>query len=449
MVNLYTEELKNHACIEGKAMASQSMSHISEPNQTSDQQPTKDRSCSMVYSLASQVSMQYSFTNTQSTPLELWLALPPTLPMQQHVRIEGMTPDPVQIQHDDLNLNRLAFFHLDSQETLQFTIRALLYNADYQPSSLDTNITLSEAERAFFLRSSRLIQVSGEVRAEARRIVGDADTHLEQVRRLYLHLIKHFHYQWPPDDRGSEAMRQRHRGDCGQYSFLYAAWCRSLGIPCRVLIGSWVRGHMQAHVWNEVYIDGSGWVPLDSSVHQTALRVPILADIDWRLQRLEKQFGRLAGNRLAFSIDPDIPLYPPYKQNNVSEKIQRLRIGGEDLAWGFESLDGAAPYLQPIYLRMTEPEGIKSSDVLGQWHFKDMLSYRFLTWVMYLAFAVGVLGTTLNLLGIQSLGIITPVAWVLANLVYIHRSGLRWWKLALLGLFAFELVMGILRLIME
>ena len=428
-------------------MTLQPTSHISEPNQTTHQQITSYRSGAMVYSLANEAAMRYSFTNTQSTPLELWLALPPTLPMQQHVRIEGMTPNPVQIQHDDLNLNQLAFFRLEPQETLQFTVHASLYNAAYQPASAGTSSALSEAERAFFLRSSRLIQVTDEVRAEAQRIVGDADTQFEQARRLYLHLIKHYTYQWPPDDRGSEAMRQSHRGDCGQYSFLYAAWCRSLGIPCRVLVGSWARGHMQMHVWNEVYIEGSGWLPLDSSVHQTLLRVPILADIDWGLQRLKQRFGKLTGDRLVFSVDPDIPLHPSYQQSNIPEKAQRLRVGGKDLAWGFESLDGTAPYLQPIYLRMTEAEGIKPSDVLGQWHFKDALTYRILTWVMYLAFTIGALGSILDLLGTGSFGLITPGAWVLANLFFIHRSGLRWWKLALLVLFAFEFVMGILRLI--
>jgi Transglutaminase-like superfamily len=331
----------------------------------------------MVYTPARTVQMRYEFINRQLGALDIWLALPPQLPMQRRLRIERLGPEPISLQPDGQGLNQLAFFHLAHGERLRFDLQADLYHSTYAPSAPSTAAALNPAERAWFLRSSPLIRITDEVRIEARHIVGNYATPLEQARRLYLHLIKHCRYQWPPASRGSEAMRHSSRGDCGEYSFLYAAWCRALGIPCRVLIGTFARGRFQAHVWNEVFIEGIGWMPADSSVHQTLVCLPGLADLDWVIQRLGHSFGRLTGDRLAFSLDPEVPLTPAYYDRPAPEWAGRLNIGGRYLAWGFESLEGAAPYLQPVYMRFSETKTpLKVEDYLGRWCFDDPLGYR-------------------------------------------------------------------------
>ena len=65
----------------------------------------------MVYSLVNHAAMKYSFTNTPSTLLELWLAVLPTLSTQQQVRIEGMKSHPIQPQQDHPEW----LFHLETQ----------------------------------------------------------------------------------------------------------------------------------------------------------------------------------------------------------------------------------------------------------------------------------------------------------------------------------------------
>lgn len=392
------------------------------------------------YRLARQVEMAYEYVNNQPGPLSLWLSLPPDLPMQRNVRLEGLSPTPREITSDGHGINRLAFFQLAPGEALRFTLRADLYDASYDPPALGS-ATLSPEAREQALRSSPLIRVTDEVRAEARRIVGDATTPLEQARRLFVHLVRHYRYRYPPAARGSEAMRRSHQGDCGEYSFLYAAWCRALGIPCRVLVGTFAHGRFAAHVWNEVFIEGVGWLPADSSILQTPLRLPILADLDWALQRLGRRFGRLSGDRLAFSIDPDVVLLPPFVERPVPERADRMMMGGHDLAWGFESLHGAAPYLQPIYLRFSETRlPLKTEDYLGAWRFADPLPYRLGTWLLWGGFLIGALGTLLGLLDIEGFDLPKAAGYTLANIIFIRRTGIRWWKLGLLALFLLELI---------
>ncbi|GAB4199771.1 MAG: hypothetical protein OHK0022_20290 [Roseiflexaceae bacterium] len=412
------------------------------------------------YRPARRIQMRYRFVNRQDAPCQLWLALPPELPTQRQVQIDGLTPEPQQVADDVLGLNRLAFFTLEPGQELCFTLRAELHAVEFRPGqATGEGPLLSEAERAVYLRSTRLITVTDEVRAEALRIVGDAPTMLEQARRLYMHLVRFYRYQWPPAARGSEAMRRSRRGDCGEYSFLYAAWCRALGIPCRVMVGTFAHGQLNAHVWNEVFLDGIGWMPVDSSIFQTPLRVPLLADLDWALQRVAARFGCLPADRLVFSIDPEVPLTPAFVEQTAPDRLARDQVGGQQLAWGYESLDGSAPYMQPIYLRFpasSHPaEGVKTpllerllrwpvsgevERLLGRWSFDDPLAYRLGTWLMVLGFMVGVLGTLLDNLGVAGFDLPRILGYIVANIVFIRRTGVRWWKLLLLGLFTIELI---------
>ena len=46
-----------------------------------------------------------------------------------------------------------------------------------------------------------------------------------------------YRYVYPPAERGAAAMLRDRRGDCGEFSSLFAAWCRSAGIPARIVYG--------------------------------------------------------------------------------------------------------------------------------------------------------------------------------------------------------------------
>ncbi len=433
-----------------------------------EKEDTQTRSAGLLtYTFVRTATMHYVYANRQPGPVEIWLSLPPELPTQRQVQIVDMHPEPLESGADGLGINRLAFFRLKPGETLRFSIQADLHRCAYRSGTPTTDVHLGQEERRRFLRSSPMIRVTEEVQAEARRIVGDATTPLDQARRLYLHLVKQYRYRWPPPARGSEAMRRHRQGDCGEFSFLYAAWCRALGIPCRVMVGTFAHGTLQAHVWNEVFVQGIGWLPVDSSRYSSRLRVPGLNHLDRWLQRVEQRFGTLPDERLVFSIDPDVVLCPPYRDCPPPEVAERLPVAGRELAWGFESLDGAAPYLQPIYVRFDPAAyrpprntarlekmlaslglGLPGEAVelyLGKWHFQDPLLYRLGNWAMMGGFLLGATGTLVGSLGQGDLGPWGALGYSVANAIYIRRTGVRWWKLLLLALFLVELMVYLLR----
>lgn len=61
-------------------------------------------------------------------------------------------------------------------------------------------------------------------------------------------------------------------GECSAHSLLLAAFCRAAGIPARVTWGCMYIPHdgggFVQHAWNEVYMGGAGWIPVDTTADE-------------------------------------------------------------------------------------------------------------------------------------------------------------------------------------
>ncbi len=339
----------------------------------------------IVYHFIKTYRVDYTYLNKQDSPVSLWLSLPTNSMTQRNIRIlQQTTPKEMNLLPTD---NQLAYYELLPGEkvTLSYLIdsyetRLVPFDPSKKNETKEEVPELTEGERRFYLRSTPLVPLTDEIRQEAIRIVGDSEEPIDQARKLYLHLTKHYKYLYPPKERGASAMRRNQRGDCGEFSFLFASYCRSLQIPCRTAFGSWATGRLKTHVWNEFFVEGVGWVPVDTSV-QVSMKSQWnkLAFVTGYGARNAKHyyFGNLEGRRIVFSQDANVPLFPPFpevSQLAVTKQEQLVNIGEEKFAWGFQAQRGTAPYLQPAYIQFTSPvgSGQTTEDYLGSWHIKEV-----------------------------------------------------------------------------
>jgi len=106
---------------------------------------------------------------------------------------------------------------------------------------------------------------------------------------------------------------KRKKGDAYDFAVLYAALLRAAGVPCRMLSGILIDAdkHSKNHWWNEFYLEGFGWVPVDTAV---------AAGLDFKAFQGEEDyakpcFGNLDAQRVAFSLN-----YKVLKQSLLSNK---------------------------------------------------------------------------------------------------------------------------------
>ncbi len=239
--------------------------------------------------------------------------------------------------------------------------------------------SLSESERAFYLRSGKLVVVDQEMKNLAMKITANAPSVREKAKAIFYYLVNEYKYVYPPKGRGVTSFLQTKQGDCGEYSFLFTSLCRSLNIPCRTIVGSWANDKMNAHVWNEFFEENVGWVPVDCSLAymQKKKKFQFLFS-NIRTFKWTKYFGQHEGQRVVFSYDAELYLddFNDIDEDTLQKvpqsPIAPFHVDGMPFYWGYESLNGHAPYIQPIYTQFSEenlttPAKPDATKYLGKW----------------------------------------------------------------------------------
>jgi hypothetical protein len=324
------------------------------------------------------VRLRYEFANRQPSATRVWLALCPTAPGQMVTRSEvALSRAHDRVDSRTLEGNELLHVELDAggavrlEATVETAERVLIDGPGRSPPA-------HGSPRAF-LRATPMVPTGGEIAVSARRVLeareaSDLDV-VVRARAFFDELVEGgYRYVFPPAERGAAAMLRDRRGDCGEFSSLFAAWCRSAGIPARIVYGTWARGRMGAHAWNEFWLDGVGWVPLDASLGWAMRHRP------WKWlgqglpMRPEAYFARLDGARIGFSYGPDVEAAPPFQPVSVDGGTA-LRVAGRSMRWGLETLEGRLPYLQPAYPRFTSTP-VRRQDLLGRWRVTERAGLR-------------------------------------------------------------------------
>jgi transglutaminase-like putative cysteine protease len=207
-----------------------------------------------------------------SAEIRLWVALPPNH-RGQEVTVRNIYPPPEEISEDKLSGNRIVFWRITD-----FPLSGQLYcYYDFQfgretvstaidPQKIKPYDKESEDYKRYTI-SEPWIEITDEIRARALEIVGSEKNPYHQALRIFDWILENMVYEYPdPAKRGAANSFASLKGDCGEFSFVFCALCRSLGIPARTITCMWLTE--AGHNWAEILLPGYGWIPVDLSVAQ-------------------------------------------------------------------------------------------------------------------------------------------------------------------------------------
>jgi hypothetical protein len=112
--------------------------------------------------------------------------------------------------------------------------------------------------------------VLGEISSLAREITAGAASDEERIARLIAWMDANIAKEAIDAFSAADVLRAR-RAECQGHSYLFAAFARALGVPARVVNGiaySEEHGGFLYHTWNEAWIAGHGWRPVDATFGQ-------------------------------------------------------------------------------------------------------------------------------------------------------------------------------------
>jgi transglutaminase-like putative cysteine protease len=165
------------------------------------------------------------------------------------------------------------------------------------------------------------------------KIVGRERNPYYKAKAVYDYVLQTYSYSEDPAERDVIKSIDTKEADSYIYSILYAALLRSSGVPCRPIAGYLVYGNKNTkrHYWNEFYIDGFGWVPVDCTLGDK-VRFDDVPHTDQDVT--EYYFGNIDNQHIIFSrgIIPTMQILPDgnavrknrmYSFQNIYEEASR------------------------------------------------------------------------------------------------------------------------------
>lgn len=130
-----------------------------------------------------------------------------------------------------------------------------------------------EAAEGFDPTSPKLKKIAASVKGK---------TSAATVKNILAWMAKHIEYKKEIksiaklDFKSVEEILDRGHAECRGYTILFAALCRAAGVPARPVWGVYfsAKGY-DSHNWDEVYISGCGWVPVDPQLAYTFGWLPV------------------------------------------------------------------------------------------------------------------------------------------------------------------------------
>ncbi len=166
---------------------------------------------------------------------------------------------------DDLKAGKTATVRM-AVELTAWHVRWIIWPEQVKPLSRMP----AEVRSAYLVDDSKYDIHNPVIREAAEKAVGKERNPYWMARRIYRHIHQVMHYEMVGGWDVAPKVLARGSGSCSEYSFVFIAMCRAMGIPARYA-GSLVVRRDDAsyddvhHRWVEIYLPGYGWVPVDPS----------------------------------------------------------------------------------------------------------------------------------------------------------------------------------------
>jgi len=274
---------------------------------------------------------QYFVENIQVTDenplIRFWLALPMNR-LGQQVSVTSIIPTPQEIIEDDLNGNVIIFWEISPSNkslTFQYDFEVLATDIEFEvaPGNIKPYDTESELYR-YYTKSEPWIEISPEIRQKAKEIIQSETNPYLCAKLFYDWIIDNMSYVYPKvEDRGAQKSFTRLSGDCGEFSFVFIALCRSVGIPARSVTAVWPTE--SGHAWAEFYVEPYGWLPVDTTIAQV-LDSNLQLTIKSKSLDRDYLFGNLYPNRLMVYIGCNVEFHT--QKDRLIRIFSLLQPGG-------------------------------------------------------------------------------------------------------------------------
>lgn len=207
--------------------------------------------------------------------LDIFIALPSGAPNQLLKTSPVFDPAPMEILHDRWN-QPIAHFQakaLSATERTRITMKVTAELSAAQwfvyPHKVGSLTQIPQEIHDKYLADEEKYQITDEqIQDAARAAVGTETNPYWMMRNIHKAIREKLHYELSGGWNVAPRVWERGSGSCSEYTFLFIAMCRAVGIPARYVGSLVIRGDDAStddvfHRWSQVYLPNYGWVHID------------------------------------------------------------------------------------------------------------------------------------------------------------------------------------------
>ena len=209
--------------------------------------------------------------------LDIYLAIPQDLDNQKIIGKVEFSPEPTDILTDRWE-QKVAHYHYKGIKATEFItvgmkVKAKLYSTKYFifPEKVGSLKEIPKEIKEKYLVDDTKYSISDPfIQKSAAEAVGDEKNPYWIARKIYDYVQDKMRYELVGGWNIAPTVLKRGTGSCSEYSFVFIALCRAVGIPARYQGSVAIRGDDAStddvfHRWCEVYLPNYGWIPVDPS----------------------------------------------------------------------------------------------------------------------------------------------------------------------------------------
>ncbi len=183
----------------------------------------------------------------------------------QELEIDAKGDFTYSIKRDEHGNKKLEIVWIDF-ESQNYTVKMKIENSAKFNGPKKSSFPEDTPSKTFkYLAESKYVIIDDDIREKASQITQGCGTGFEAVKKISSWIYSNLNYdiKYSKTVLPSDKVYENKKGTCDEFTNLFLAMCRSVGIPARYVAGiTYSKEGWGYHAWAEVYLDDR-WVPVD------------------------------------------------------------------------------------------------------------------------------------------------------------------------------------------
>ena len=262
---------------------------------------------------------------TDVSTITLRCPVPVTSPWQPALEFTEIMPVPVLQNYQNCIIHQITKNRNNSPKSVfrqTFAVSVCEINTDVKVSGVGAYKNMNQALYEKYTKADEVVvSEANEIVALAAEITGKETNAYKKAQMIYNYMLDKYSVLEKVRNNDADPLEllKSTEGDAYDYAVIFASLARAAGIPALIDSGILIGQDLstQAHWWNEIYLAGFGWLPVDVALGDY---------LDYKrwpdnIESAQYYFGNLDSHHIVFSRG--FNEIKPFAQDNKTVKYPK------------------------------------------------------------------------------------------------------------------------------